>query len=500
MNDSVFLLSEQELALLTLEEKAEYCSLMEARERQRAQLQLRMNELELRMDPTPRQLDFLEAARRHKYVLYGGAAGGGKSYVLRWWLVDFLCRIFRDFGARHVRVGLFCEDYISLRDRQLSKMKFELPSWLGVFRETREEGYAFHLNEEFGGGILCPRNLDDPSKYDSVEFAAIAVDELTKNTIEVFDQLRKRLRWPGLPRGFKFPFVGGTNPAGIGHGWVKRYWLDRDFPKELEAQADEFVFVPARAQDNPHNPESYYSDLLTLPEPMRRAYAEGDWNLFVGQFFSEWRRELHVVRPYAIPDYWRRFWAGDWGYTKPFCGLWFAVSPEGNVCVYRELYVTQKDTQWLAGELKRLSHAERLVYKVLDPACWDPSHGPSIAEQLGIAGWGTTKADNDRTNGWARMREYLAWERNPEGKLIREPQLQVFSTCENLVRTLPALVFDSHNPEDADSDGEDHAPDALRYGLMSRPGRTVVPLEEMPEEYAEALMRLEHAEKRKRGN
>ncbi|MGB7022815.1 MAG: hypothetical protein WBD73_03380 [Candidatus Acidiferrales bacterium] len=165
MNDSVFLLSEQELAPLTLEEKAEYCSPMKAGERQRAQLQLRISELSQRMDPTPRQLDFRVAARRHKYALYGGAAGGGKSYFVRWWLVDFLCRIFRDFGARHVRVGLFCEDYNSLRDRQLSKMKFELPSWPGAFRETREEGYAFHLSEEFGGGILCPRNLDDPATW-----------------------------------------------------------------------------------------------------------------------------------------------------------------------------------------------------------------------------------------------------------------------------------------------------------------------------------------------
>ena len=458
-------------------------------------METRVIKLSELINPTPRQLEFLIAADKHKYTLYGGAAGGGKSYILRWWLLKLLLHIGCVYKVPNVKVGLFCEDYPTLRDRQLSRIAIEFPAFLGKFIETQTEGLVFKLRPEFGGGMLLPRNLDDPSKYNSVEFAAIAVDELTRNKESIFDELRKRLRWPGLPSTFKFPFAGGTNPGGPGHAWVKKLWKDRDFPEELHSVEHEFAFVQAKATDNPYNPASYYSDLLTLPEDMRRAYAEGDWDLFAGQYFSEFRREFHVCKPFRIPDYWERFASFDWGFSSPACQLWHATSPEGVVYTYRELYAANKDTPWLAQRSAALTGSEHLRYKVGDPSCWDASRGPSIAEVMAVNGWAMIQAENERINGWARVRQYLSWERDPEGVLTRAPMWRVFEGCTNLIRTLPGLEHDDHDPEDVNSDGEDHAPDALRYGLMTRPPITIVPLEVMVDEYREATIRAEHDER-----
>jgi phage terminase large subunit len=452
-------------------------------------------------DPSVKQRWFLNALLYFSFVLYGGAAGGGKSYILRWAAPFLLLHYFEKYGVRHAKVGLFCEDYPALRDRQLSKIKYEFPEWLGRMRETREEGLVFQMHEQLGGGLILPRNLDDPSKYNSVEFLAVLVDELTRNTQETFDELRKRCRWPGLPAEAKFPFAGGTNPGGIGHAWVKGLWIDRDFPEHLRPVENEFAFVQAKASDNRHLSPAYYSkNLLTLPERLRKAYADGDWSLFEGQFFGEWRQHLHVCRPFRIPHYWKRFTAMDWGYAKPACILWFAVSPEGRVFVYRELYEREKTNHWLGTTARQLSEGETLEYNLLDPACWDESHGRAsgtgkcIADDLAEAGWQCVKGDNARVNGWSQVRSYLAWKQNTEGQYTWLPQVVIFENCANLIRTLPAQVFDKHNPEDLDSDGEDHAADPFRYGLKSRPPLTITPFEAMASDYALAAMRAAHDE------
>jgi phage terminase large subunit len=375
---------------------------------------LKLSEL---VNPTDRQKEFLEAVKTHKYVLYGGAAGGGKSYILRWQALMIALKAFLVFKVRNVKVGLFCEDYPSLTDRQISKMAAEFPKELGILTKTQTDGLVFKLREEFGGGMVLPRNLDDPSKYNSTEFIAILVDELTRNKQEVFDELRKRLRWPGFPAGHNFPFIAGSNPGGIGHAWVKRYWIDRDFPPELADVASQFAFVQSKASDNHHNPESYYRDLLTLPENLRRAYAEGDWDLFVGQFFAEWRRDLHVHKAFAVPSYWRRWRSMDWGYNAHSSIGWYAKSPDNRVFKYREIYVREKTVEQLSDAIKKAEAGEVIDYGVLDPACWDASRGPSIADQFQQFGIEWHKADNDRISGWQKFREYLAWKRDENGVL-----------------------------------------------------------------------------------
>lgn len=219
----------------------------------------------------PKQMEALEASKRFKYVLFGGSVGSGKSYWIRWSVIYWLMKYYSKYGIKGVRAGVFCEDYPSLNDRHLTKIKFEFPEWLGKFNEAKHE---FTLAPEYGSGIIAFRNLDDPSKYLSVEFAVIAIDEVNRNPKTTFDMLRSRHRWPGIK---DTKFIAGCNP--LGEAWVKNMWVKRMFPPD-EKEQYEFVFVPALPTDNPHLPVEYYKALESLPENQRRAYLEGNWDAF----------------------------------------------------------------------------------------------------------------------------------------------------------------------------------------------------------------------------
>ena len=219
----------------------------------------------------PKQLEALEASKRFKFVLFGGSVGSGKSRWLRWMMVYWLMKFYAKYNIKGIRAGLFCEDYPSLNDRHLSKVKFEFPSWLGNFNEAKHE---FTLAPEYGSGIIAFRNLDDPEKYLSVEFAVIGIDEINRNPKTTFDMLRSRHRWPGIK---DVKFLAGCNP--LGEAWVKNMWVKRLFSPD-EKEQYEFVFVPALPTDNPHLPVEYYKSLESLPENQRKAYLEGNWDAF----------------------------------------------------------------------------------------------------------------------------------------------------------------------------------------------------------------------------
>lgn len=413
--------------------------------------------------PTERQREFLRASNLYRFLLYGGAAGGGKSYILRWSLVWWLVK-WASKGLRNVRVGLFCEDYPALEDRHLSKVREEFPEWLGTYRETTHD---YRLANNLGAGVISFRNLDKPEKYKSSEFAIIAVDELTHNSLETFNALRFRLRWSGIDRTL---FMGASNPGGTGHAWVKGLWVDRNFPLEMDFMRPEFCYIPAKVSDNPHASEQYAKDLASLPEQQRKAYLDGSWDIFAGQVFTEFDRTKHVVEPFDIPETWTRYRCLDWGFTRPFAWYWYAIDQDGTPWVYREYYGCvegQPNTglQLPASVVARNGKAmeapgEHVVQGYADPAIWsNAGHtGPTIAEEFANEGVEWTKGDNDRMAGKMRIHEHLG-----------DNRLKVFSTCRHLIRTLPALVYSETKVEDVDTDGEDHAYDSLRYGLMGRP-------------------------------
>ncbi len=415
------------------------------------------------INPTPRQVEFFNALDTYKYVLYGGAKGGGKSYILRWALVRQLLK-WAAAGHTNVRVGLFCEDYPALKDRQITKINREFPSWLGTLAGSQVEGMSFILKPEFGGGIVALRNLDDVSKYASSEFAMIAVDELTKNQRPTFDQFRSIMRWPGIE---DTKFIGGTNPGEIGHLWVKKLWIDRQIDPVEDPPANQVFFVKSLPTDNPHNANSYLEDLQRLPEKLRKAYWDGNWDIFEGQYFSEWDKNEHIEQPFEIPEGWKKFRAYDHGRTNAACCLWFALDYDGRVHIFRELYTIGKNVDEIAVDIARMSGDERYEYSVADPSIFakmgfvDAYGGQTIAESFARKGIQFIPASNRRIDGWALMHQYLHWSEH------KKPRLLFFETAYNCIRTIPALIHDEHKPEDIDSAGEDHAGDTIRYLLMS---------------------------------
>jgi len=415
------------------------------------------------------------AVKDYKYVLYGGAMGGGKSYWLRWILVKLLLYYFSKYGQKGVRVGLFCEDYPSLNDRHISKIPYDFPSWLGHLNKGDKE---YVLAPEYGSGVIALRNLDDAAKYASSEFATIGVDELTKNQKYVFDMLRTRLRWAGIPETW---FLAGTNPGSVGHAWVKKIWMDGEFePTEKEAHL--FKYIRATAEDNRVNLDSSYFDQLEgLPEEKRKAFLLGDWNLFEGQFFSEWNEDIHVMDPFTIPDTYRKFGAYDHGRAKPATFGWYAVDYDGNVYKYRELYVNREDgsSRWEAEQIAKEVVAinnqagDFLEYVVADSAIFtNTGTAETIAEIMqrnGIGKVGTlmpvllpcTKGSGSRITGWQVMHQYLYHDEHTP------PKLRYFRNCFDSIRTIPSLIYSDTHPEDLNSDGEDHCADTDRYFLQT---------------------------------
>lgn len=419
--------------------------------------------------PLPSQSKFLDAMYKFDYVLFGGAAGPGKSYVLRWSLVELLL-YWASEGIKDVRVGLFCEDYPTLKDRHITRMQREFPRWLGELRDSKSEGFAFHLNSEYGGGVIALRNLDDPSKYASSEFAAIGVDELTKNKRQTFDDLRFRKRWPGIEHS---PFLASSNPGSIGHGWVKKLWISRDFSGDDEnLDPSKFVFIPARAGENPYLPQSYLDTLNSLPPAMRKAMLNGDWDIFAGQAFMEFSKNIHVLAQRPDMEGWLKIICFDWGYTAPGCALWLAISPENalgvqHIYCYRELYQTQKTPEEWAENLATFTEIEDIALMVLPHDCFDNVRGNKTIASIFEKKLKTRIVRGNTQSKGARVNRVAITHQALSNAKDGKPHMFITQNCSNLIRTLPEQVYDEHNVEDIDTSGEDHAYDALSLGLVT---------------------------------
>ena len=411
---------------------------------------------------TEKQWTATEAADTHKYMLFGGSRGPGKSYWLRWYSLRRLLT-WAGQGFEGVRVMLACEDYPSLYERQASKIQIEFPHWLGEYHTSRNE---YRLRPQYGGGAIALRNLDDASKYQSAEFALIAVDEITKNPERTFHILRGSLRWPGIE---DVGMVAASNPEA---NWVRDYWISRQFPDEVLPEADKFAFVAALPEDNPHLPDSYWQMLDTLPGALRQAWRYGDWFAAVEGLVYDTFNQDNIVD--TEPDAERPIeLAIDDGYTDPRATLFIQRQPNGDILVFDELYQTKhleeetiadilskcEDNGWPRPELAAVSHEAVALQRRLREA------------NIPARNWLSTKAGgggSTRVQAIQATRALIC-----DGKGYRA--IKVHRRCKNL---LDEIMAGYKYPEgkkssvnDKPADGNDHACNALESWIWLRARR-----------------------------
>lgn len=398
-------------------------------------------------------------------VLYGGAAGGGKTVAI---LFD---AVSKALSYKNLRIAIFRRTYPELEKSLVFNFLQKVPaSW-----------YKYHKNEKRATFLKTGSVIEfghcqfetDVFKFQSAEYDFIYFDELTHWSEFMYIYLLSRLRT--TKEGVHPQVKSATNPGGIGHFWTKARFIDGAEPfKEthrLDPQTQGHYttqFIPSRVYDNKYlmRDDKYIQTLMKLPEDERKALLEGDWTSFKGQFFKEWKNSLHVVEPFKIPPEWKRFRSIDWGYRAQSAVLWYAVSPQKKVYVYRELYEVENTDEELAHKIQELSKGEQISYTVADPSLWSVTQferGESIAYRFSQMGIPLVKADNNRMSGASTVHSYLALD--PDKK----PSLMFFSTCFNCLRIIPGLVHDEKNPDEIKAGSEDHIYDSLRYGIMSHP-------------------------------
>lgn len=415
---------------------------------------------------TPRQWDFVSATADE--VLFGGAAGGGKSFGQ---LVDALLYALRYPGSKQL---ILRRTYPEL-EKSLIRTALELfPTRLFSYRKSAHSGTFV------GGSVLDFGYLDTESdvfKYQSAEYDVIRFDELTHFTERMYVYLISRLRGANsFPKSVR----STTNPGGVGHGWVKARFVDIGEPdKVYRFTTGSRLFLPSLVQDNlflmQSDPE-YVRRLQNLPEQDRKALLEGDWDIFDGQFFTEWNRRLHVIEPHPIDAHCRRYFVMDYGLDM-LAGYWIAVDSMGNATVYRELYEGKDNggegliVSAAARKIRQMTGDESICAYLAPPDLWSrqKDSGKSIADLFREGGVPLRRAPNRRIDGWLQLKEWLA-PRTTESGAVR-PRLQIFSGCINLIRTLPALTAATDNPGDVATTPHEltHAPDALRYFAAALP-------------------------------
>jgi len=404
----------------------------------------------------------------------GGAAGGGKSDVLLiaallWCVVYpgsqvvFFRRTFAELEGADGAIQRSHELFAPLRDIGVVRYSGDTHRW--AFGNGSALTFA-HCNQE-----------RDKYNYQGSRWDLLLIDEATHFPWSIVDYLLTR-NGPTVDSVLAPLAIFATNPGGVGHLWYRERFVDRrpwERAHEIrinETTTESVLFIQALLEDNQildRRAGGAYRRTLEARDPdTRKALLLGDWDAFIGMYFREFSRQRHVIEPLdEIPAHWPRFSGTDWGYHAPFSTIWAAQNPDsGRVIVYRELYeagLTDRDQARLIRAVT--PEAEKLRARYADPSMWtrdkDEDRTTSTYDIYRSEGVLLTKADNDRLSGWRRLRTFLA--DLPDGK----PGLLVYETCENLIRTLGALPRSKANPEDVDTDAEDHAADALRYATTS---------------------------------
>ena len=405
------------------------------------------------------QTDFLAAPETD--VLYGGAAGGGKSYAM---LVDPL-RFAHRAAHRALILRRSMPELRELIDKSRELYPKAFPGC--KFREV-EKIWTFPSGAKLEFGFL--ERDADVYRYQGQAYSWIGFDEITHLSTEFsWNYLASRLRTtdPEIT-----PYMRCTaNPGGAGATWVKKRYVNPSEPNESFTGADGLTrrFIPARLEDNPYlSKDGRYEQMLkALPDVQRRQLLEGNWDITEGAAFTEFDIGVHVVPPFEIPIGWERVKGIDYGYASESACIWGCVDPtDGTLIIYRELYRKGLTGEDLAVMITNMELEDPFsVQGVLDTAAWNRTGttGPTVGETLQRGGHKLRRADKNRIQGKIQIHEYLRVQ--PSGR----PKIQIFSSCPNLIRELQSIPLDKSNPEDVDTHAPDHAYDALRYLIMSRP-------------------------------
>lgn len=407
--------------------------------------------------PNPKQVEFFKA--RARFVGYGGARGGGKS-----WSIRQKARLLALYYGG-IRILILRRTFPELQENHILPMRSDLAG-LAVWKES-EKAFSFPNGSRIKFGYCASEH--DVDQYQGQEYDVIFLDEATQFTEYQYITLVPCIR--GV-NDFPKRMYLTCNPGGVGHAWVKRLFIDRDY-REDEDLAD-YVFISAKATDNPQLMETnpgYIKMLNNLPPGLREAWRDGSWDVFAGQYFTEWDREVHVVEPFTPPTWWRWYVSLDYGLDMLAAYL-IAVDERGQAYVVREMY-RGRDLgpghdgliiSEAADAVKGLADGVRVYEWLAPPDLWNRRQetGKSVADIFAEHGVYLTRTSNDRVAGWLAVKEWLQVHVDEQG--ISTARLKIFRGCTNLIRCLPQLQYDDKNPSDCATEPHEitHGPDAIR--------------------------------------
>ncbi|MDR1117085.1 MAG: phage terminase large subunit [Oscillospiraceae bacterium] len=422
--------------------------------------------------PNPRQIEFFNAEAPH--IAYGGARGGGKSWAMRRKFVMLAMRYPR------LKILLLRRSIPELRENHIIPLRGELAGYASYRGD--EQTFEFPNSARLKLGY-CD-NEGDLIQYQGQEFDVIGFEEATNFPEEWIVFICTCLR---TTKGYFSPRSYYTmNPGGPGHEYMKRLFIDRRYRNGEEAE--NYIFIPARVYDNAvlmKADPKYIQRLEALPPQKRKAHLEGDWNIYEGQVFEEFKDDparyddrlyTHVISPFEIPAGWQIYRSFDFGYAKPFSVGWWAVDYDKRLYRILELYGCVHDEpdtgiKWspdeIFGEIRRIEEEHRWlsgkkIQGVADPSIFDASRGESIAQMAEKYRIYFEPGENRRIPGWMQLHYRFNFD---AGGI---PMIYIFSSCKAFIRTIPLLQYDKNKPEDLDTRQEDHVADESRYICMAQ--------------------------------